>query len=186
MPKHNLRPFIPTIVRTRIMNLPAELPVDPSQPAAPGAEKRSGADRRRSPTGLSGCLPLAGRRKAQRRAEEHRQPYFVDRFSPMLLALVLMLLLASLIDAVLTIRLIQAGGTEINPLMDHLLSLGVLPFILGKYALTAIGLPLLVVFKNFYLFGTRFRVGYLFPVLLAMYGLLIGYQLVLMHRYVGF
>ena len=104
-----------------------------------------------------------------RRAEEHRRPYFVDRFPPILLAFVLMLLVASIVDALLTIRLIEAGGDEINPLMGRLLTFGVLPFLLGKYVLTAVGLPLLVVFKNYYLFGTRFRVGYLFPVLLAMY-----------------
>ncbi len=165
------------------MNPPSEPPVEAPQPAAPGVDMRTQPDRRQSPTSPWGCLPPAGRRTRQRRAEEHRRPYFVDRFPAVLLAFVLMLLLASILDALLTIRLIQAGGNEINPLMGRLLTLGVLPFLLGKYVLTAIGLPLLVVFKNYYLFGTRFRVGYLFPALLTMYVLLIGYQLVLMQQF---
>ncbi|MEN6458375.1 MAG: DUF5658 family protein [Thermoguttaceae bacterium] len=168
------------------MNVPTEMPIDAPKPVPPGVEQREKSDRRQSPTSPRGCFPLAGRRKRQRRAEEHRQPYFVDRFSSTLLILVLMLLMASLVDALLTLRLIQAGGTEINPLMDRLLSMGVVPFLIGKYILTAIGLPLLVIFKNFYLFGTRFRIGYLFPVLLSLYAVLIGYQLVLMHRAAAF
>ena len=45
-----------------------------------------------------------------------------------------------------------------------------------------VGLPLLLIFKNYYLFGTRFRVGYLIPLIVVMYLVLIGYQLVLMHQ----
>jgi hypothetical protein len=93
-----------------------------------------------------------------------------------------MILTASTVDAVLTIELISAGGAEINPVMDRLLDCGILAFVLGKYALTAVGMPLLLIFKNYYLFGTRFRVGYLLPLIVAMYAVLISYQLVLMHR----
>ena len=45
--------------------------------------------------------------------------------------------------------------------MAHLLGRGHHAFLAGKYILTAAGLPFLVVFKNYRLFGTRFRVGYL-------------------------
>jgi hypothetical protein len=164
------------------MNPPSELSVESPQPPLPGVDQRAQADRRQQPTSPWGCLPPAGHRMRQRRADEHRRSYFVDRFPAVLLTFVLMLLTASIVDAVMTVRLIDAGGNEINPLMDRLLGLGVLPFLLGKYVLTAVGLPLLVVFKNHYLFGRRFRVGYLFPVLLALYALLIGYQLVLIGR----
>ena len=120
-----------------------------------------------------------------RRADEHRQPYFVDRFPASLLAFLLMLLIASLLDAVLTIRLIEAGSGEVNPVMNRLLEHGVPAFLLGKYLLTVIGLPVLLIFKNYYLFGTRIRVGYLIPFLVALYAVLIGYQVVLMQRCPG-
>ena len=97
-----------------------------------------------------------------------------------MLAFVLMLVIASLCDAVLTIWVIEAGGEEINPAMDRLLEHGIPAFLLGKYFLTVAGLPVLLLFKNHYLFGTRFRVGYLIPLLLALYGVLISYQLLLM------
>lgn len=165
------------------MNAPADMPLDASKPTLP-TDKRGKPDRRKTPTSFWGCLPLAGRRVRQRRVEEHCRPYLVDRFPAVLLVFVIMLLLASIIDALLTIRIIEAGGAEVNPVMSRLLSFGLGPFLIGKYLLTAVGLPLLVVFKNFYLFGSRLRVGHLFPVLLALYAVLIGYQLVLMHRFV--
>jgi len=148
-------------------------------------DQRKQPDRREVPTGPWSALPPAGRRMRARRASERRLPYFVDRFSPAMFIVVLLLIIASLVDAVLTIQLLQAGGDEINPLMDRLLDLGVMPFLLGKYALTVSGLPLLLIFKNHYMFGSRIRVGHLIPIAVLLYAALIGYQLVLMHRYVG-
>jgi hypothetical protein len=158
---------------------PIETALAPPEPAADG---RTQPDRRQSPTSVWGSFPPAGRRMRQRRADEHRRAYFVDRFPPMLFAFLLMLLLASIVDGLLTLRLIEAGGEEVNPLMARLLNFGVFPFLLGKYLLTAVGLPLLVIFKNHYVFGTRIRVGYLIPGLVALYAILICYQLVLMQQ----
>ena len=155
----------------------------PDAPAQPGSQQRSQPSRREEPTTPWGAFPPAGHRTAYRRATEHRQPYFVDRFSLGMLVVVLMLAVASIVDAILTIQLLQAGADEINPLMDHLLDYGVLPFFFGKYLLTVTGLPLLLIFKNHYMFGTPIRVGYLIPVLVALYVVLIGYQLFLTHQY---
>ena len=147
------------------------------------SNRRTECDRRQTPTGPWSAFPPAGDRIANRRAEEHRQAYFVDRFSSAMFIAIVMLIVASVADAVLTIQLINAGAVETNPLMAHLLDHGVLPFILGKYVLTVAGLPLLLIFKNHYLFDTRVRVGYLIPLALAMYLALIGYQLALLHGY---
>lgn len=148
----------------------------------PNNDKRSQSDRRSRPTSVWSAFPPAGKRMRNRRTEEHKLPYFVDRFSSMMLVVVLMLVVASITDAVFTIKLIEAGGSEINPVMGHLLDYGTFPFLMGKYVLTVIGMPLLLIYKNHYLFGTRFRVAYLFPVLLGLYAVLISYQLVLMTR----
>ena len=117
---------------------------------------------------------------ANRRAREHRRPYYVDRFSSAMFVVIVILIVASVVDAVLTLQLIEAGAVETNPLMAHLLNHGIVPFLLGKYLLTVGGLPLLLIFKNHYLFDTRVRVGHLIPMVVAMYLALIGYQLVLM------
>ena len=168
------------------MNPSADAPADTFvEMAEPDIDKRLGSDRRKTPTRPWDAFPPAGQRMAARRASEHRRPYFVDRFSSAMFIVVLTLIVASIVDAILTIRLLEAGAKEINPLMDRLLDHGIRTFLLGKYVLTVGGLPLLLIFKNHYLFGTRIRVGYLIPMAVALYVVLIGYQLVLMQKYVG-
>ena len=147
------------------------------------ANNRNRPDRRRTPTRAWDAFRLAGRRTRNRRAAEHRLPYFVDRFLPVILVLIVMLLIASIADAILTVRLLDAGGSEANPLMGCLLNYGVQPFLLGKYLLTVVGLPLLLIYQNHYLFGTRVRVGYMIPFTLALYVVLIVYQIVLIQKY---
>jgi hypothetical protein len=144
------------------------------------AHQRKQEDRRAAPSGPWGALPPAGRRMRARRASERRRPYFVDRFSAGMFALVFLILLGSVADALLTIHLLANGAEEINPCMDRLLRQGIFPFLVTKYALTTIGLPLLLIFKNYYLFGTGVRVGHLLPAIVVLYLLLIGYQIVIM------
>ncbi len=94
-----------------------------------------------------------------------------------MLGLIVAMLAASFADAVLTIHLLGIGWYEANPVMACLLEYGVSWFFVGKYLLTAVGLPVLLVFKNHYLFGTRFRVGYVIPAILVFYLVLIAHQL---------
>ena len=100
------------------------------------------------------------------------------------LALVVGVLALSILDGVLTIELLDINSEEVNPVMRFLLGLGGghRPFLLGKYVLTAVGLPFLVVFKNWPLFGTRFRVGFLLPVFLGLYLGLLVYQVHLLEH----
>jgi hypothetical protein len=151
-------------------------------PSESDIEQRTASDRRQTPTSPWSAFPPAGRRMACRRGSERRRPYFVDRFSSTMFMVIVMLIIASIVDAILTIQLIEAGAAEINPLMDRLLDYGILPFLIGKYVLTVAGLPLLLIFKNHYLFGKHVRVGYLIPIAVAMYLVLIGHQLLLMHQ----
>jgi hypothetical protein len=141
---------------------------------------RNVPDRRRTRTNAWSALLPGGRRIHNRRSDEHCQTYFVDRFPLGTLVLILLLLTFSISDAVITLILLEHGYEEFNPLMSHLLDRGLLSFLVGKYVLTAAGIPLLLVFKHYYLFGTRFRVGYLIPVFVLMYVVLIAYQLYLL------
>jgi hypothetical protein len=167
-------------VCTDARNLP---PAENAAAPESAADNRDRPDRRQKPTSPWDAFRFAGRRTRNRRAVEHKLPYFVDRFLPIILALVLMLLIATIADAILTIRLLDAGGSEANPIMGCLLNYGVQPFLLGKYLLTVVGLPLLLIYQHHYLFGTRVRVGYMIPFTLALYAVLIGYQIVLIQKY---
>jgi hypothetical protein len=153
--------------------------------SAAEAERRAQSDRREKPTSPWAAFPPAGHRVRNRRVEEHRQPYFTDRFSPLIFVGVLMLIVATLVDAGLTIYVLQGGGSEANPLMDRLLSHGIEAFVVGKYLLTVIGLPVLLIFRNHYLFGTQLRVGYLIPISVALYAVLISYQVILIDQRIG-
>ena len=66
---------------------------------------------------------------------------FVDRYSPWLLMLIVLLIILSLADAFFTLYLIDHGATEITPIMAYFLSLGPWPFIFSKYFLTCFFMP---------------------------------------------
>ncbi len=87
----------------------------------------------------------------------------------------------TLVDGLLTIELLEINSEEGNPFMLYLLSHGHTAFLLGKYVMTAAGIPFLVVYKNYPMFGSRFRAGYFLPLFLGLYLVLLCYQWVLLH-----
>lgn len=140
-----------------------------------------GADRRRRPTSPLDALRLDGRRRRPRRDVERIGAYFVDRFDAGTLALVVGLLGLTIADGVLTIELIDLNSVEANPIMAYLLGRGIFAFLMGKYLLTATGLPFLVVFQHYPMFRSRFRVGWLLPLFVGLYLVLLFYQWNLLH-----
>ncbi len=93
-----------------------------------------------------------------------------------MLAMIVALLGLTILDGVLTLELIDLNSEEINPVMAHLLHHGEFAFLMGKYILTATGIPFLVVYQHYRLFRTRFRVGWLLPVFLGLYLILLYHQ----------
>jgi hypothetical protein len=139
-------------------------------------EGRREVDRRSRPTSPLDALRLNGRRRRVRRREERQGAHFVDRFHPGTLALIVALLGLTIADGVLTIELIGLNSEEANPVMAHLLRHGDSAFLLGKYVMTAAGLPFLVVYQHYPLCRSRFRVGCLLPVFVALYLVLLFHQ----------
>jgi hypothetical protein len=133
-------------------------------------------DRRRRPTSPLDALRSGGRRCRVRRQEERQGVHFVDRFHAGTLAMVVTLLGLTIADGVLTIELIGLNSEEANPVMAHLLRQGDSTFLLVKYIMTAAGLPFVVVYQHYPLCGTRFRVGWLLPVFVALYLVLLLHQ----------
>jgi hypothetical protein len=139
--------------------------------------ERGQPDRRQRPTRPLDALRCCGRRKAPRRSQDRAGNYYVDRFSATTLVMIVGLLVLTIVDGVLTVELLDSSrGEEINPFMAYLLGRGRHAFFAGKYLLTAAGLPFLLVFKNYRLFGTRLRVGFLFPAFIGLYLALLFYQ----------
>jgi hypothetical protein len=149
---------------------------------SPELGRRTGPDRRRLPTRPLDALCYAGRRRNVRRKEERVAAFFVDRCDGLTVGLAIAILLFSILDGVLTLELLDRNSEEANPLMRLLLERGHHVFLLGKYILTAAGLPFLVVYKNWPLFGSRFRAGFCLLVLLGLYLCLLVYQVHLLGR----
>jgi hypothetical protein len=149
---------------------------NPEKGSEPRVERRNRPDRRNRPTSPWDAFFGRRRRGRYRRATDDRRLVFVDRSSAWVFLLILLLLLMTFVDGLITLDLLETECEEANPLMKYLLEHGNMAFLLGKYILTAIGLPFLIAFKNHRLFRTRFRVGYLIPVFVSLYFLLLYYQ----------
>lgn len=150
-----------------------------SMPAVQDDERRYGPDRRLiHPLLADWKWAFRGRRRASRRAEDDAWP---DVYDPRTVATVFAVLALSALDATFTLRLLETGAVrEANPFMDFLIRHDVQVFVNLKTALTASGLLFMVVASR-----ARFgpiRVGTLLRGVLALYVMLIGYELVLLWK----
>jgi hypothetical protein len=112
------------------------------------------------------------RRRGPRRADE-RTLCAVDWHHPRWLAIAMLILVFSCIDAFLTLLLVEHGAYEVNPLMAPLI--GGSSFALIKIVLTSGGVVLLTLLARLRAFG-RIPVGALLYSVLALYGALITYE----------
>ncbi len=114
-----------------------------------------------------------GRRERERRAG-HRLGY-IDRYAPSVVLVTVGVFALGCLDAYLTLRLLAAGASEVNPLLDFVLSIDIDLFILVKLVLTGIGLLVLVLHKNFTVLS-RFTGQRLLHGSLVLYVCLIAYE----------
>lgn len=112
---------------------------------------------------------------AGRRREDRLFP-MLDRFDSGVVTLAITLVLLSIVDSMLTLTLIAGGGTEVNPIMNSLLSYSVWAFAGVKMLLTAIPAVVLVAVGNLKLFG-RMRARSMLAALVGVYLGLIVYEI---------
>jgi len=143
----------------------------------PGERRISGERRRyRTSTFWRGLIDKR-RRKIRRGTDGHR--FHLDWHEPWLLAITLAILLASALDALMTLELLRKGAVEVNPFMAALIKKDVGLFVNAKLALTGLGLILLVMHANFRVFRV-IRISYILSISLLIYLGLTGYELVLL------
>lgn len=85
-------------------------------------------------------------RRTARRAEDRRGLVIYDHYPASDRNIIVLILLLSVTDAILTLYLISHGAMELNPIMAYYLEIGDGVFFLVKYLLTAAGVFLLFVF----------------------------------------
>ena len=150
------------------------------QPPTEQDKNRSYSTARRENEGLPGFRYLFfGRRKEVRRNEDNRKSYFLDHYSLRAFGIIIGIILLSLTDAMLTLYLIRNGAAEVNPVMEHFLRYGPLPFLAAKYLLTTASIVLLLIYKNVHIFGTKIRAKYLFIIIFLIFASVVIWELFL-------
>jgi hypothetical protein len=110
--------------------------------------RRSGNDRRKQ-TGITvRMLAGDGNRRNIRRHEDQGRIFLVDHYSPVLFVTIVGILFLCVIDAILTLFLLNHGAHEANPIMAYLLSLGSYAFFVPKFVLTIIATICLFMFRG--------------------------------------
>ena len=144
-------------------------------------EKRYGADRRTNNTARLKYLLFNGRRERVRRDEDRQKTFFFDRYNPKLFMAITLILVLSILDALLTLIVIEKGATELNPVMAHFLEYGPLVFVVAKYVLTSVGVLILLIFKNVFLSKIKIYTHSLFPCVIIVFAAVIAWELFLLY-----
>jgi Domain of unknown function (DUF5658) len=151
---------------------------EPPAAAPAPAERRRGERRTRVLRALV-YGSFNPRRRTPRRFDE-RTLIGVDWHHPQWLAIAMLIVMLSCADALLTLMLLERGAQEANPLMAPLILSSGRAFAGVKIGLTAAGVVLLTQLARLRAFG-NIPVGVLLYMVLAVYGVLIAYELGLLH-----
>jgi len=117
-----------------------------------------------------------GRRRHARRSEYN---YYLDWYAPRLVFTGIAVLVMSSLDAVFTLMLLDRGAYEANYFMALLVETSDELFVVVKMAVTAFGTLILLMHSHFQIMGI-ISGKRLLQATVAVYGLLMGYQLILL------
>jgi len=144
-----------------------------------GFEQRSGQDRRHQ-NSLFKKLFSRKLRESTRRAEDRNGIIVFDRYKPSLVISIIIVLILSLLDALLTLILLSQGAKELNPVMQFYINYGAREFIYAKYGLTAVPMLIVLFAKEALVSRYRIDIGVLFHIFGAFFGLVIAWELYLL------
>jgi hypothetical protein len=143
------------------------------------AEKRCGRDRRTRQFPKWRYLLFSGRRAKARREEDLHRAFYFDRYSSNLFAAIVAILMLSVLDALLTLYLIDKGSTELNPVMSYFIEYGPFVFMGAKYLLTCIGVIILLLFRNVLRKRSITHTQHIFSYIIAAFSTVIAWELYL-------
>lgn len=149
-------------------------------------ERRSDHNRRQKHIRFYERFFFKGKRRTLRRSEDCKQIPHFDQYHPTLLILTLTVLGLSLLDAVLTLALLQRGAVELNPVMRYYLNHGPGTFVIVKYGLTAFALVILVALHTIISLKYRILSSILFPSCILVFGAVIIWELYLLTQLSSF
>ena len=141
--------------------------------------RRSGKDRRKQRGFSIRSLVFGGRRETIRRREDIHKIFWADRYSTGLFAAIVVTLFLSVLDALLTLYLINHGAYEVNPVMAYYLNVGPYAFFSVKYGLTCIAVIVLLMFRNVFLRTIRIFTHSLFIFIIGAFMAVVVWQVYL-------
>ena len=147
-------------------------------------ERRSGIDRRKQ-IGINVRTFVGnGSRITIRRQEDRNRIFVIDQYSPVLFVTIVAILFLCVIDAILTLYLLNHGAHETNPLMAFLLDLGPHTFFVFKYGLTMIGTFCLLMFRCVVVQNINVSTHAILFLLAWVYVAVVGWELFLVYNVV--
>ena len=130
-------------------------------------ERREYIDRRRRPTRALHHYGITGRRSLQRRTND-LSVLGTDHFEKPVWLAALTIIVLSVLDYVLTMYILEAGGAELNLLMNYVVQQGGVFFFMIKYSLTVLAVFILLAHHQHRFFRT-------IRVKTILYGIVLGY-----------
>ena len=138
-------------------------------------------DRRQTTMGFFSKHRLNGRRKSLRRTVDvRRTAHYVDRYDPRIVIASLVILVLCVVDAFMTLNLINHGATEANLVMRVAIEEGVAAFILTKYLMTATSVLFLVIHSHFRIVRS-WQVHHVIAGFALVYVVLLIYEVAMWH-----
>lgn len=134
-------------------------------------ERRNVTDRRKKPTPGLSRYTFFGRRQTIRRKEDRLKGGYVDRYSPKLFFLLVLILGLNVLDALFTMMILDLSGLEANPVVRSVMALHGQRFWVWKFGIVAVSLVMLCLHSKFR------RVREIIVGLSAIYLMVILYQI---------
>ena len=147
-------------------------------------DRRAGMERRDLKRGSGLRILMFGRRQEVRRRVDQERILYLDRYSKTIFRLIVVILVFSVLDAFLTLLLIDHGAVELNPLMAFYLKIGPAQFVAVKYALTSLSIFVLLVYSNNSIKRLNLITRPMFSIICIAFAGVIVWELFLVYRVV--
>jgi hypothetical protein len=112
-------------------------------------DRRILKDRRKEPTLALSRFAIKGQRGSFRRKEDQERGGYVDRYGSGLFFLIVLIVGLNVVDALLTMVVLDEGGWEINPIVRSAIQIYGDKFWIWKFAIVSVPLILLCLHSKF-------------------------------------
>ncbi len=136
--------------------------------------KRVGKDRRKQPTPGLSRYTFFGRRKIIRRKSDEQQGGYVDRYSSTLFFFLVAIIGLNILDAFLTMLILELKGWEANPVVRSVMDLYGTEFWIWKFFIVSVSIILLCLHSKFRL------VREIIVAISCLYIMVVAYQVFLL------